>query len=68
MLATKFFGKKDYIASRHWLVDFLNAFRISFYPKVSKVIFASCLLKERASDWWEEVEHALGGEAVKSIT
>ena len=34
--APKFFGEKDPIASRRWLVEMVNAFRSSFYPERSK--------------------------------
>lgn len=33
-----------------------------------KVIFAFCLLKDRARDWWDEVYHTLGSEAVETMT
>ena len=46
----------------------VNAFRTSFCPEGLKIRFASCLLKDRARDWWEEVDLALGGEALEMMT
>ena len=64
----EFFGMMDPIASGWWLADIRNAFQTSFYPKGSKVKFASCLLKDRAHNWWEDVDHAFGGEVVDSMS
>ena len=39
-------------------------------PSVSprgKVRLASCLLKDREQDWWEEVRRAVGDEVVDSL-
>ena len=46
----------------------VNAFWTSFCPRGSKARFASYLLKDRAYDWWEEVDHALGGESIIMMT
>ena len=46
----------------------MNTFSMSFCPEGSKVRFASCILKDRAQDWWEEVDFALGGEALETMT
>ena len=46
----------------------VNAFRLTFCPKGSKVRFASCLLKDKARYWWEEVDFTLGGEAIETMT
>ena len=43
-------------------------FRTSFYPKGSKVKFASYLLVDRAHNWLEEVNFALIGEAVETMS
>lgn len=41
-----------------------NAQRVSFYPKGSKVAFTSCILKDGAHDWGEEVGNSLRAEVV----
>lgn len=41
---------------------------MSFYLEGVKVGFSSCLLRDQAHDWWEEVGHALGFEAVVAMT
>ena len=48
--ALKFFGEKDPIASRHWLVDVVNAFRTNSCLDGAKVKLASYLRKDRARD------------------
>lgn len=40
----------------------------SFCPEGLNVRFASCFLKDGALNWWEEVDRALGGELVESIS
>ena len=65
--APKFF-RKEPIASRHWLVDVVNAFRASSCPDGTNVRLSSCLLKDISRYWWEEVVHALGGKAIESMT
>ena len=62
--ALEFFGAKDPIASHGWITDMENAQRTSFYPKGVKVGSVTCLLRDRARDWWEEGGCALGTEAV----
>ena len=54
--------------SRRWLVNVRNAFQFSRFLEEAKVQLASCLLKDRAREWWGEVRHALGGEAIESMT
>ena len=66
--APDYFGEKDPIASRRWLADVSNAFRTSNCPDGANVRLASCLLKDRARDWWEEIGHALGGEVIDSMS
>ena len=61
--APDYHGAREPIASRRWLADIANAFRTSRCPKGDKVRLASCLLKDRARDWWEEIGHALGDDA-----
>ena len=58
--APDYHGARDPIASSRWLADVANAFRTSRCPEGDKVRLASCLLKDRARDWWEEIGHALG--------
>ena len=48
--APEFFGEKDPISSKRWLVDIMNAFQIRFFPEGSKVRFASYPLKDRARE------------------
>ncbi|CAH1431387.1 unnamed protein product [Lactuca virosa] len=55
-------GARDPIASTRWLADVANAFCTSRCPEGDKVRLASCLLKGRAHDWWEEVGHAIGDD------
>ena len=66
--APKVFGKKDPIISRRWLAEVGNIFQSSLCHEEAKVRIASCLLKDKDRDWWEEVGHALGGEAIKLMT
>lgn len=40
--ATEFFGKKEPIVSKRWLMDVVNALQTSIYYEGSKVRFASC--------------------------
>lgn len=42
------------------MADTDNAQRTSFFPKVENVGFTSCMLRDRARDWWEEVIHTVG--------
>ena len=50
------------------MADITNVFQTSFYPEEAKDRLASCLLKDRAYDWWEEVGRALGDAAVEAMT
>lgn len=61
--APNYHGARDPIASSRWLADVANAFRTSKCPEGDKVRLASCLLKDRGRDWWEEIGHALGDDA-----
>ena len=65
--APKFFGKKEPIASKWWLVDIGNAFRSRLYLEETKVKLVSYLLKDKDLDLRKEVGHALGGKAVKAM-
>ena len=49
--ALDYFGEKNPIASRQWLVDVANTFPTSNCPDGAKVRLASCLQKDRARDW-----------------
>ena len=60
--APDYHGARDAIASTRWLADVANAFRTSRCPEGDKVRLVSCLLKDRARDWWEEVGHAIGDD------
>ena len=55
---------RDPIASTRWLVVVTNAFYTTRCPEEDKVRLASCLLKGRARDWWEEVGRAIGDETM----
>lgn len=63
--APKFFREKKPIYSKRCLADMVNTFWTRFCPEGLKVIFASYILKDRARDWWEEVDFTLGGEAIE---
>lgn len=41
--APEFFGKKDFVASKHWVSYMDNVYQTSFYPKELNVRFASSL-------------------------
>ena len=62
--APDYHGALDPIASTRWLVDVANAFRTSRCPEGDKVRLVSCLLKDKARDWWEEVGRAIGDDTV----
>ena len=61
--APDYHGARDPIASTRWLVDVTNAFRTSRCPEGDKVRQASCLLKYRARDLWEEIGHVIGDDS-----
>ena len=52
--APEFFEVRDPIISRSWVVDIENAQHTSSCPDAEKVGFASCMLRDRARDWWGE--------------
>ena len=62
--APDYHGARDTIASIGWLADVANAFRTSRFPNGDKVRLASCILKDKALDWWEEVGRAIGDDTV----
>lgn len=64
----EFFEKKDPVASMYWIVDIECAFQTNFSPEGSKTKFATCLLRDGARDYWDEVGHALGVEAIEAMT
>ena len=66
--APECFGAKDPIASHRWIANMENAQRLSFCPEPTKVGFASCLLRDRAWDYWEEATRAVGMVAVTEMT
>lgn len=43
-----------------------NAQRTSFCHEGAKIGFSSCILTDRARNWWEEVGRALGSAVVVS--
>ena len=61
--APDYHGARDPIASTRWLADVANAFCTSTCPEGDKVRLASCLLKDRARDWSEEIGHVIGDDA-----
>ena len=50
-----------------WLRDMANTFMTSFYPEQAKANFASCLLKDRSRDCWEEVVREVGDDVVDAM-
>ncbi|XP_023737006.1 uncharacterized protein LOC111884940 [Lactuca sativa] len=66
--ALEFFGVRDPIVSRRWVADIENAQRTSYCPDVAKVGFASCMLRDRARDWWGEVTKQVGSTGVAEMT
>ena len=62
--AQDYHGARDPIASIRWLADVANDFRTSCFPEGDKVRLASCLLKDRAHDWWEDIGIEVGDDAV----
>ena len=54
---------RDPIASSRWLGDVANAFRMSRCLEGDKVRLASCILNDKARNWWEEVGHAIRDDA-----
>lgn len=65
--ALELFGKKDPIVSRQWIMDIESTQQTSYCPERSRVRFSSCLLSDRARDWWDEVVHALGAEVMEDM-
>ena len=61
-------GVKDLIVSRRSLEDVVNAFRTNTFPEGAKYKLSSCLLKDKARDWREEVWRVVGDEVVDSMT
>ena len=53
-------GARGPIASTRWLANVANAFRTSRCHEGDNVSLASCLLKGKARDWWEEVMRVIG--------
>ena len=43
-------------------------FRTSFCPEEANFRHASCILKDRARDWWEEVGSELGDDVVDAMS
>lgn len=60
--------EKDPIPNRLWIVDMKNAQWTSFCLEGLKVGFTSCLLRDEARDWWKEVCHSLGAEAMTDMS
>lgn len=64
----EFFGVRDSITIRHWIANMENTQRTIFFPDGAKVGFASCISRDKARDWWEEVTRAVGTKVVAVIT
>ena len=45
-----------------------DAQRTSSFPKVEKVQFDLCMLRDRARDWWGEVTSQVGAAGVAEMT
>lgn len=67
-VAPEFFGKKDLITSMWWIFDMENAQLTSFFSEGLNMGFTSCLLRDGAHEWWEEVGHSLGYESVAAMS
>lgn len=50
--APYFFRSRESNTSMHWIADVESAFHASFCPVEAKVRFATCILCDRARDWW----------------
>ena len=68
MWAPEFFRAKDPIVIRRWVTDIENAYRMSSFPDAEKVGYASCMLRDRARDWWGEVTSQVGVAGVPEMT
>ncbi|KAL7587966.1 hypothetical protein Lser_V15G39918 [Lactuca serriola] len=66
--APEFSGVRDPIVSKRWVADIENAQRTSSCLEEAKVGFASCMLRDRARDWWGEVISQMGTVGVASMT
>ena len=62
------FRVRDSITSRCWVADMENAHHMSSCPDVAKLWFASCMMRDRARDLWEEVTHEVGSTGVVEMT
>lgn len=63
----EFFGAKDRISARRWIMDMDCAQLTSFCYEGSKVMFDAGCLRERVEDWWEEVGYSLGEPYIKAM-
>ena len=63
-------GSPDYHGARTLLLaEYVsNAFSTGTCPEGDKVQLASCLLKDMAQDWWEEVTQVVGTAAMAVMT
>ena len=66
--APKFFKFRDPIVSRPWVADIDNSQHTSSCPDAAKVGFSSCMLRDRARDWWGEVTSQVGAAGVAEMT
>ena len=66
--APEFSGVRDPIVSRRWVADIENAQRTSSCPEEAKVGFASCMLRDRARDWWGEITSQVGAAGVADMS
>ena len=66
--APEFSGVRDPIVSRRWVADIENAQCMSSCPEEAKVGFASCMLRDRARDWWGKVTSQVGAAYVAEMS
>lgn len=52
----------------HWIADMESTFHAIFCLMETKVRFATCIMRDRARDWWFEVVQNLQQGAIESMT
>ena len=63
-----FFEARDPIVSRRWVADIENIQHTISCPDAAKVGFASCMLRDKARDWWGKVTSQVGAAGVAEMT